>query len=248
MPFDAALVVALSIISALLVALLVVVAARRRAAKEEELRRAASSRGWTFESTSSRGSRVRRWRGTTDGVAWTIESVPRTTGKNTQETRRQITRWHTASGLGTVAPIFCMGVAPGKEVPSFDFAKGDGWIAQAAQKAVGFGLDKAIDMYFGEEAGRAVDAGTLHRVESETVPGFVVMAGDVSEAARVLFQGLKAALADVSVPGDHHSSVLLSKHGIALARMQQIDAADDLETLIKNGLRLRRATTFGRPS
>ena len=95
-------------------------------------------------------------------MAWTIESVPRTTGKNTQETRRQITRWHTASGLGTAAPIFCMGVAPGKEVPSFDFAKGDGWIA--------------------------------------------------------------------------------------LARMQQIDAADDLETLIKNGLRLRRATTFGRPS
>ena len=35
---------------------------------------------------------------------------------------------------------------------------------------------------------------------------------------------------------------------VALARMQQIDAADDLETLIKNGLRLRRATTFGRPS
>lgn len=248
MPFEAALIVALGIISASLIALLVVVAARRRAAKEEDLRKAASSRGWTFETTSVRGSRVRRWRGTTDGVAWTIEAVRRQSGKNTSEARRHITRWHTASGMTTAAPIFCMGVAPGKEVPSFDIGKGDGWIAQAAQKAAGFALDKAIDMHFGEEAGRAVDAGTLHRVENEKVPGFVVMAGDVSEASRVLFQGLKAALADISVPGDHHVSVLISKHGTAVARMKPIDGPDQLEALIQHGIRLSRASTFGRPS
>ena len=87
-----------------------------------------------------------------------------------------MTRWSTASGLRTATPIFCVGVAPGKETPSFELAKGDGWIAQMAQKAAGFALDKAIDVLFGEEAGRAVDARTLHRVETEKAPGFVVMA------------------------------------------------------------------------
>ena len=58
-----------------------------------------------------------------------------------------VTRWHTTTGLSTTTPIFCVGVVPGKEVPSFDIGKGDGWIAQAAQKAASFALDKAISTF-----------------------------------------------------------------------------------------------------
>lgn len=249
MPFDAALVIALSIISASIIALLVVVASRRRAAQEEDLRQAASSRGWQFESTHGRGYRIRRWRGTTDGIAWTIESVRKVSGKSERHNRRHITRWHTPTELGAASPIFCVGMSPGKEVPSFDMAKGDGWIAQMAQKASGFALDKSVDVLFGDEAGRAVDAGTFKRVETEMLPGFVVMAADPGEAARLLFQGLKAALAEIAGGADEERpSVLIYKQGIAMARMQQIAAPNDLETLVRHGLRLTRASTFGRPS
>jgi hypothetical protein len=248
MAFESALAIAIAIIGASIVALAVVVGARRRAAQEEELRQAASARGWTFESTATRGTRVRRWRGTTDGINWTIESVRRTSGKK-PESRRHVTRWHTTAGLNPAAPIFCMGVAPGKEIPSFDVAKGDGWIAQMAQKAAGFALDKAIDTLFGDEAGRAVDARTLHRVESEPVPGFVVMAGDVSEVARLLFQGLRAALADINAgAGDELTSVLIYQQGTAIARMHQMESAGELEVLIRRGISLTRASTFGRRS
>lgn len=248
MPFESALAIAVAIIGASIVALATVVGSRRRAAQEEELRQAASARGWTFESTSGHGSRVRRWRGTTDGVGWTIESVRRTSGKKA-ESRRHVTRWYTTAAISTATPIFCMGVTPGKEIPSFEVAKGDGWIAQMAQKAAGFALDKAIDTLFGDAAGRAVDARTLHRVETEQVPGFVVMAGDASEAARLLLQGVKAALADINAgAGDELTSVLIYQHGTALARMQQAESAGDLEVLIRRGISLARASTFGRRS
>lgn len=245
MPFEFALPLAFAIIGLSIAALLVSIGSRRRAAREEELRQAASARGWTFENSSVRGSRVRRWRGTTDGINWTIESVHRTSGQK-GESRRHVTRWFTATSLGTTTPIFCVGVEPGKEVPSFDMAKGDGWVAQMAQKAAGFALDKAIDVLFGEEAGRAVDARTLHRVESEAA-GFVVMAGDVSEATRLLFQGLATALADINAgPADDLTSVLIYQHGIALARTKQIEATGDLEIFIRRGIKLTRASTFGR--
>lgn len=248
MPFEFALPLAFAIIGVSIAALLITVGSRRRVAKEEEQRQAASARGWTFESESTRGSRVRRWRGTTDGINWTIESVHRASGQK-DASRRHVTRWSTAAGLGTATPIFCLGVSPGKETSSFDIAKGEGWVAQMAQKAAGFALDKAIAVLFGEEVGRVVDARSLHRVETEKTPGFVVMAGDVSEAARLLFQGLTAALAEINAgSADDLTSVLIYQQGISLAQPKQLESTGDLETLTRRGIRLTRASTFGQRS
>jgi hypothetical protein len=145
-----------------------------------------------------------------------------------------------------------MGVPKGKEVPAFSIAQGEGFLAQLAQKAAGFALDKAIDAYFGEDVGKEVDAAALHRVNVAGLPGFIVMAADKDEGARILAQGLETAL--VTAIGDQTSvfanenrpSILLRPHGISLARMAKFADVNELDAYVRAGVGLTRAFTFGR--
>ena len=102
-----------------------------------------------------------------------------------------------------------MGMPKGKEQSGTTVAAGESWVAKLAQKAVGFAFDKAIDVYFGDGPGKEVDAGAMHRLETKT-PGFVVMAADKDEGARILSQGFEKALADAA---NDQASVLSKRSG-----------------------------------
>jgi hypothetical protein len=252
MSFSAAIVIASFILVLTAIAMSIFMASRRREAKEDELKSGASTRGWQFESISERGYRVHRWTGTTEGVAWRAESLRHTSGGHNRRNRRpDIARWHGDWIAGLNAPMVCMGVPKGKEIPSFSVAQGESFFAKLAQKAAGFAFDKAIDIYFGEALGQEVDAGDLRRVETK-LPGFIIMAANHDEGARILAQGLERALTDASndqtsVFGkDDRPWILLRSKGISLARMEPFRDASEVESFVHAGLGLTRAFIFGR--
>jgi len=192
MSSNAAIVVATLILMTTAFALFILTASRKRAAREEELKRTASTRGWKFESATERGYRVHRWSGTIEGVAWRAESLHYSSG-NRRQRRPNISRWHAGSSPGINAPVLCMAAPKGKELPSTAITPSDSFLSKMAQKAVGFAFDKAVDAYFGVELGKQVDAGAMHRVETK-LPGFIVMAADKDDGARLLAHGLEQSL------------------------------------------------------
>jgi hypothetical protein len=252
MSFEAALIAGGFIILASLIALIAVVSVRRRAAKEEEMKRAASARGWQFESKTERGFRVHRWSGSTDGIAWTAESLRQTTGSNRQQ-RRDVARWHGAWHPGIHGAIVCMGVPAGKEATGQGLAQGDSVFARLAQKAAGFAFDKAIDVHFGEALGKEVDAGKMHRVDATKIPGFIVMADDQDEGGRILKQGLERTLADAATDQGSVLSetrrpwILMRPSGISLARLQRFRDLSEIDRFTRAGLALTRSSRFARP-
>lgn len=253
MPFEVSIVIAIFIVVTSLVALTAMVARRAQQAKDDELRQQASARGWTFAVTHEHGYRVKRWSGTTDGIAWIAEYLYRSGGKNNSS--RHIARWHGMFSPGINAPIVAMGIPKGKEAMlGLSMQSSDGFFAQMAQKAVGFVFDKSLDVYFGDEAGEQVDAGAMQRIDGEKIPGYVVMAADKDEAARVLAQGLEKSLLDASndkasiMSDEHRPWVLLRPSAISLSRMTSLGGAADVERFTAAGLALTRAFTFGRRS
>jgi hypothetical protein len=254
MTFESALPLAFIIVTASLVGLLIFLSARRRAAEEEELRQAASARGWQFEAVTEQGYFVRRWHGTTDGIAWTAESLRSIRRGKGRHRRRRAARWRTAASIGVNTPILCLGVPAGKEVPDLAVAQGNSWLAQMAQKLAGTALDMAVDMYFGIALGREVDAGALRKVPDVAIPGYILMAGDPDEAGRALARGLKNALADAT--GDRSSVlsetdrpwILITPSAVAVGRMEGFATTAELEAFVAAGIRLTRSATFGRPS
>jgi len=252
MPFEAAIILAGFILVATLIAMGAIVMSRKQAAKEEELKRVASARGWTFEATREKGYRIHRWTGTTDGVSWIAESLAHTSGGKNQR-RQHIARWHGAWSPGINVPIAAMGVPKGKEIIGTQLTEGQSWVAKLAQKAAGFAFDKAIDVYFGEAIGKEVDAGAMHRIDGQKIPGFIVMAADKDEGARILSQGLEKAIVDASndkasvLSNEVRPWILLRPNAISLARMARYRDITELEGFVRAGIALKHACKFGRP-
>lgn len=188
MSVDAAIIIAIFVLIASFLAIVVIFGTRYQKAKEDEFRRAASARGWKFETKHERGYRVHRWVGATDGIPWVAESLKHSGGGSRRQRHREIARWHGAWSPGVNGAIVGMGVPKGKEVLGESVADGDGFFARLAQKAAGFAFDKAIDVYFGKGPGKEVDAATMQRVDSR-IPGFIVMADNKEEGARILSTG-----------------------------------------------------------
>lgn len=215
------------------------------------MKQAASARGWTFQSALEKGYRVYRWTGTSDGIAWTAESLRRTSGGNRRNQRQRIARWHGTWTPGINGAIVVMGLPKGKEHLGTAIAQGDGFFAKLAQKAAGFALDKAIDVYFGDEAGKEIDAAAMHRVDAERIPGFIVMAADKDEGTRVLSQGLEKTLNDSTADKSSALSdedrpwVLLRPTAISLARMEKYRDVTEIEKFTRAGIALTRAFKFG---
>jgi hypothetical protein len=253
MPVNVAIAIATFILATSALAMIAFIMKRRREAKEDDMRRAATSRGWQFDSRSERGSRIHRWRGTTDGLAWVAESI-RTAPKSNHDKHLRLGRWHGDYNPGINKPIVCMGLPKGKEMPAIPAAPGESMFAKLAQKAMGFAFDKAIDVHFGKELGDQVDAETLHRVDSTKIPGYVVLAVDKAEGVRVLSQGLEAALIEASgdksslLSNDNRPWILIRPSGISLGRLERIRDLDELDAFIRAGTGLSRAFTFGRRS
>ena len=248
-----ATVLAILIIATTLIFLMARFSRGRMQAKEDDLRNAATLRGWTFAKANDRGYRVYTFSGTTEGIAWVAESAKLLSG-NRNHQRRHIARWHGTWSPGVRGPIVGMGVRKGKEVIGTTVAGGGGFFARMAQKAAGLMFDKAIDLYFGKEIGDQIDAGELRRVETVSVPGFILMAKDVTEGARILNEGLQRALVDATndtaniLSEDDRPWVLVRPQGVSLARMEQIRQIDELEQFINAGIGLTRAFRFGRPA
>jgi hypothetical protein len=251
--FEASLFVGLFVIVASLVIVVTRLNRGKQQAREDELKRTASARGWTFSTATERGYRIYKFSGTTDGVAWEAESAKHVAGGNRHERRRHVSRWHGKWAPGISAPMVAMGVPKGKEVMSFQAAQGDGLFARLAQKAAGFALDKAIDVYFGPEIGAEVDATTLKHVNEPSVPGFIFVAANVDEAKRLLAEGLQRTLQDATnsntsvLADEDRPYVLLRPHGISLARMAEFRDAQEVEQFVRAGVGLTRAFRFGRP-
>ena len=252
MTVDLAIIASIFIFVITAMVLGVIFSGRKQAAHEEELKRAASARGWKLDITNERGYRINRWTGNTDGIAWTAESMMHRAGGNRRDRRRHIARWHGQWNPGINAPMVAMGLPKGKEQIGTTIADGDGFFAKMAQKAAGLAFDKAIDVYFGIEAGQQVDAGAMRRVNAAT-PGFIIMAADTVEGARVMSQGFEKALVDAA--GDKTSVlseedrpwVLLRPGGISLARMERYRDVKELDGFVRAGVALTRAFKFGRP-
>lgn len=253
MPYNVAIVIASIILATTAVAMVAFIARRRREAIEDEMRRAAVSRGWQFDSRTEHGSRIHRWRGTTDGVPWVAESIRRV-AKSNHDKHLKIGRWNGDYTPGINKPIVCMGLPKGKAVPAIPDAPGESMFAKLAQKAMGFAFDKMIDTHFGKELGDQVDAESLHRVDSTKIPGYVVLAADKEEGTRVLSQGLEAALIGAVsdktslLSADNRPWILIRPNGIALARLERIRDLDELDAYIRAGISLTHAFTFGRRS
>lgn len=249
MSFDTALIVATFILFTTFFFGLVFISSRRRKAQEEELQRAASSRGWKFESVRERGYRIHRWTGTTEGVAWTAESLDLVSGGNKRHRRRQIGRWRGQWATGPEQPILFMGMPKGAEVPAFAVAQGDGAFAQMAAKAAGWAFDKVVDVYFGHDIGEQVDATVMRRV-NVNLPGFIVMATDASDGDRFLAQGFERAIGNASnstttLLGDNDRPwILMRKQDLTLARMEKLRTIDEIDAFIQAGVALTRVPRF----
>lgn len=248
MPFEVAVIVAGFILIATVIVMIVIFASRRQAAKEEELKQAASARGWKFETRREKGYRIHRWTGATDGISWVAESLTYTSGTNKQQRRRHIARWQGAWSPGISSAIVAMGVPKGKQAPGSTGADGEGFFVKLAQKAAEFAFDKTLDVYFGD-AGKEIDAAAMHRVDAK-VPGFVVMAANTDEGARILSQGLEKALLDATNDKDsvmaeeNRPWILLRPTDISLARMAQFRNIIEVEGFVRAGVALTRASRF----
>jgi len=252
MPVNVAIVIATGILATTALAMVAFIARRRREAKEDEMKRVASSRGYQFDARTERGARIHRWKGATDGIAWTAESFRSPSSGKNRDKHVRIGRWNGEYNPGINKPIVCMGLPKGKEVPAVPAAQSDNIFTTLAQKAMGFAFDKAIDAHFGKELGKDIDAATMSRVDSAKIPGYVVTAADKEEGQRVLAQGLEAALTNAAndktsvIAGDNRPWILLRSNGISLARMERIRDLDELDAYIRAGVGLTRAFTFGR--
>lgn len=249
MSFDTALIVATFILFTTFFFGLVFISSRRRKAQEEELQRAASRRGWKFESVREHGYRIHRWTGTTEGIAWTAESLDMISGGNRRHRRRHIGRWRGAWSGGPNQPVLFMGMAKGAEVPAFSVAQGDGFLAQMAAKAAGYTFDLALDMYFGKDIGQEVDAAVMRRVKVD-MPGFIVMATDVAEGERLLAEGFERAMVDASnsktsLLGDNDRPwILMRRQDLTLARMEKLLTTEEIDLFIEAGVALTRVPRF----
>lgn len=221
----------------------------------EEWRQQEAARGWTFEQTMEGGFGVRRWTGTTDGVAWIAEGLNRlrmshggVPGDGSGGREIVIGRWRTSARPGPRSPILCVGVPIDADTTSASMPQGDGWFARIARKAAGAAFDQVLDVYFGVEVGKDIDAAALRPVSGAAIRGFIVMAADPDDASRLLSQGLAGTLAEAvhgprSILSDEKRPwVLLSEHGVALARMEAVRSIEELDRFVFAGLALTRAT------
>lgn len=221
---------------------------KRVAQREAEWHAESTAKGWTFAADREGAFQRMRWQGETDGVAWSLEyRRGRYKGKNSSDRAHRM-RWWASAFQGPVSPVLCMAVNKGQEQPALKLAQGDGMFATLAKKAAGAALDNTLDVYFGEEAGRQVDARQLKMVEAIAQPGYLVMAQDSVAAERWLADGLGAALSELVSdsgsalhPDVGRPWVLWLGREVMLANMRPVNSMADVARLVTAGVRLTKA-------
>lgn len=221
---------------------------KRLAQREAEWRAASAAQGWSFETAQEGLFQLTRWQGNTDGVGWTLEFRRGRHKHRSTADRANRVRWWADGFDGPSAPVLGMAMNIGKEQPTIQLAQGDGMLATLAKKAAGAALDTTLDVYFGEEAGRLVDARKLQPVEGIKQPGYIVMTEDVGVASRWLADGSGIALANLV---NQDASALHADLGrpwvlwigrrVMLAHMRPVTQFSDVERLVAAGVALTRS-------
>ncbi|MBA4264293.1 MAG: hypothetical protein C0453_04365 [Comamonadaceae bacterium] len=210
--------------------------------REESMRTAALARGWSFDSKSDGLQSTKRWQGTTDGTRWTLEYRHSRKTKRARHAQTHRVVWWADTFGGPSSPVLFVGVSAGQENPFHTLSTSEGVLASVARKAAGFALDKALDVHFGEEAGRQVDARLLKPVEATGLPGFMVMAADVAQAVWMLGDGWSKSLGSLvsvaSGQGADRPWVLVLPRRVYLARSAPIRAEEDVQAMVRDGLAL----------
>lgn len=244
---DLGLLITLVFVGAIAVVMLWIARGERQslAQKEADWRADAGVRGWAFEVGRDGEMQLMRWTGQTDGMAWTLEYRRGRHKRRSTNDRAQRVRWWTDAFHGPIEPILCLGVSRGQEQPAVKLAQGEGLFATLAQKAAGAVLDKTLDVYFGEEAGRQIDARELKMVDEVKQAGYIVMAADPGVAAHWLGDGRGDAL--TALVNDSHSAlhpdvgrpwVLWQGRRVMLAAMRSVDKPDDVAKWVQAGVAL----------
>jgi hypothetical protein len=225
---------------------------QRRKAEElaARLKPEASARGWDVTTELRRDNvRVIRWRGREFDIQWIGEDLYRTRGQRPNRQVMEVTRWQTVDRSGPTGAIFLMGVPEGTQLPKAQAV--EGFFQSLALKAAFLALDKALDMYFGVEIGKEIDASTLTRVE-EVEPllnGYAVFAEQPHEAAGIIRNGVDKAIAATidggpeAIRGARRPWVLLWKKGVVVARVGATRTAAEMEPLVIAGVAITRAAS-----
>ena len=223
--------------------------ARKVEAMAARLRPEASARGWQVTSEYVNQTRTIRWTGRDFDVQWVGEDVHRKRGQRSNTNVLEVTRWKTVGTRGPSGAIFLMGLPEGTQVPKAQAV--DGFLQSMAVKAAMFALDKGIDMYFGADIGKAIDAQKLERVEQvePVFDGYAVFAENSHEAASLIRNsGIDKAVAAAidggpeSMKGYRRPWILIWKGGVAISKIGSTRSAAELEPILKAGLALTRAT------
>jgi hypothetical protein len=218
---------------------------QKQVQREADWRTESAARGWAFDTDTEGEFQRMRWQGQTDGVAWTLEfRRGRHKHRGTADRAHRV-RWWANAFQGPSSPVLCIGMNKGQEQPALKLAQGEGMLATLAQKAAGAALDKTLDVYFGEEAGRQVDARLLKPVENTPQAGYLVMSADAAVAARWMAEGSGVALD--KLVADAHSAlhtdigrpwVLWIGRQVMLANMRPVNGMEDVTRLVNAGVAL----------
>jgi hypothetical protein len=216
----------------------------------DRLKPEASTRGWQV-STELRSNNVRviRWSGREFDIQWIGEDLYRKRGQRPHNQVMEVTRWHTVDRRGPAGTIFLMGVPEGTQLPKVQEV--NGVFESLALKAAFFALDKGLDLYFGDEVGKEIDASTLERVEEvePLLKGYAVFAERTHEAADVIRNGVHKAIAETidagleSMQGYRRPWILIWKRGVVIARMGATRTAAELEPVVRAGIAITRAAS-----
>jgi hypothetical protein len=195
----------------------------------------ASDKGWAFETSSANGSIDRRWTGTTNGVPWRAEY--RAISNQVDTYRRHEFRWTAAVAGGPTSPLLLVHRqsalakldASRKAMPAF------------LAKVVDTATDKALDLFFGREAGAKVDLARLQLVDGHGLSDWQLMAQDSTDALLVMERSLKPRLAEhVIRRGAEVPVVLLLPDGVHLALRSPVSTTD-LDDVVALGSSLAAA-------
>jgi hypothetical protein len=221
---------------------------QRLAQREAQWLAESATKGWTLMADKDGLFQRMRWQGQTDGVAWTLEYRRGRHKRQNSADRAHRMCWWASAFQGPPSPVLCMAMNKGQEQPSVKLAQGEGMLAALVQKAAGAALDKTLDVYFGEEAGRNVDARLLKMVETVSQPGYLVMAQDEVAAEHWLAGGCGAVLA--ALVNDTESAlhpdvgrpwVLWVGRQVMLANMRPVNSMAEVERMVKAGVSLTNA-------
>jgi len=154
--------------------------------------RDAEARGWQLQVSEEGGAEVRRWRGSTAGVAWTCEYRVTDKRGGTRDYSRHQTRWHAETVNGPSSPIL---IIPQRSSLKRLESVADAIPAGFLRSLVGEATDKVIDRWFGAEVGAAVDLSSLTPIDGHGVEGATVMAARPTEALLLLRSRVAPVLA-----------------------------------------------------